>query len=238
MSKYTTEVRFICESLYGLDESKGYSSVNEIISGVLDKIFDFGFPIFDENYRQVLEHKILKHFYTREIAYETYGLWKLKLDTKLNEIMPYYNKLYESELFEFNPLYTMNITETNNRTIDMTKKNTGTVTNGGYTETNRNGSNLNKYSDTPQGTLDNVVEGTYLTNASQDVASGYEKFEDKLSKTNDLTFKDDGTDNYVKTIVGYSGSIPSELIKKFRETLLNIDMLIINDLEELFFQLW
>lgn len=105
LSRYTTEVRYICETSAGLDESVGYSSVEQVIKNCLPKVFDFDFPIFDENYRSVLETKILKHYYTREIGLETVSLWKLKLNTKLNEIMPYYNKLYKSELIEFNPLY-------------------------------------------------------------------------------------------------------------------------------------
>ena len=56
------------------------------------------FPIFDENYRSVLETKILRHYYTREIGFETVGLWKHYLKTKLNEIMPKYNKLYEASI--------------------------------------------------------------------------------------------------------------------------------------------
>ena len=105
MSKYTTEVRFICERYAGLEESVGYENVDEVISNSRAKIFDFKYPIFDEAYRPVLETKILNHFYTREICEETVGLWKLRLKSKMNEIMPYYNKLYNSELLEFNPLY-------------------------------------------------------------------------------------------------------------------------------------
>lgn len=105
MSKYTTEVRYICEEAAGLKNSVGYKSIDEVLSDeTLAKIFDFDFPIFDEAYRLVLERKILKHYYTREIAHETVGLWKLRLDVRLNEIMPYYNKLYESDRLKFNPL--------------------------------------------------------------------------------------------------------------------------------------
>ena len=68
MSKYTTEVRFICEQASGLTESKGYNDTNSIIDLAIPKIFNFNFPIFDEGYRGVLERKILKHFYTREIG--------------------------------------------------------------------------------------------------------------------------------------------------------------------------
>lgn len=115
MSKYTTELRFICETSAGLTDSEGYTSTRDIIEKSRAKIFDFDYPIFDEKYRSVLETKIIKHYYTREIAAETVGLWKLWLDERMNNIMPYYNQLYKSELLEFNPLYDTDITTDSNR---------------------------------------------------------------------------------------------------------------------------
>lgn len=102
MSKYTTEVRYICEHYAGLTESTGFEDVDEIVEKARKKIFS-NYPIFDENHRAELEKKILKHYYTREIGFETVGLFKLYLNNRMSEIMPYYNKLYESETFEFNP---------------------------------------------------------------------------------------------------------------------------------------
>lgn len=112
MSKYTTEVRFICEHYAGLEDSEGYNSVDEIIGNSREKVFDFNYPIFDENYRSALECKILKHFYLREICAETVGVWKLFLNRKMNEIMPYYNQLYESALLEFDPFKDVDVTTT------------------------------------------------------------------------------------------------------------------------------
>lgn len=105
MSNYTTEVRYICETQAGEVTSKGYNSIDEILTISAPLIFNFNFPIFDENYRVPLEKKILRHYYTREICEETVGLWKLRLEDRLNMIMPYYNKLYETTLLKFNPLY-------------------------------------------------------------------------------------------------------------------------------------
>ena len=116
MSKYTTEVRFICEQVAGYTESQGYSKTNEVIQAAIPKVFDFDFPIFDSDYRNVLCTKILRHYYTREICEETVGLWKFRLETRLNEIMPYYNKLYKSELIDFNPLYDTELTTENSAT--------------------------------------------------------------------------------------------------------------------------
>ena len=109
MSKFTTEVRYICETYAGYDESKGGDNVETIITAAAPHVFGT-FPIYDENYRLTLETKILRHFYTREICEETVGLWKLRLNDKMNLIMPYYNKLYESELLTFNPFYDVDLT--------------------------------------------------------------------------------------------------------------------------------
>ena len=187
MSKYTTELRFICETSAGLTDSEGYTSTRDIIEKSRAKIFDFDYPIFDENYRSVLETKIIKHYYTREIAAETVGLWKLWLDERMNNIMPYYNQLYKSELLEFNPLYDTDITTDSNRKINhdenttdknvrtdnLANKNTRTdnlATENSHedhdTDSGTN-DNLTAYSDTPQNGLKGVTELNYLTNATK-----------------------------------------------------------------------
>lgn len=126
MSKYTTEVRFICENQSGLSESKGYKTAPKIIKESAPRIFDFDFPIFDEEYRLPLEIKILKHYYTREIGAETVGLWQLWLDRRMNEIMPYYNQLYLSALKEFNPFYDVDVTTDSKRNINHDEQGTST----------------------------------------------------------------------------------------------------------------
>lgn len=113
MSKYTTEVRYICENACGLNESVGFNQINDIIIQSAPKIFNFDFPIFDEEYRLPLEVKILRTYYTREICEETVGLWKLRLQTKLCNIMPYYNQLYKSALLEFDVFTDVDYTEVN-----------------------------------------------------------------------------------------------------------------------------
>ena len=159
MSKYTTEVRLICEVYADYDESQGYKKIPEIIEASKSKVFDFDFPIFDEDYRGVLETKILKHYYLREIGMETVGVWKHFLDMKMNEIMPYYNKLYLSALLEFNPFYDVDITRDHIGTGSGTTKNDGTRRDVGNTNT------WDYYSDTPQGSVGRLDDLTYLTDA-------------------------------------------------------------------------
>lgn len=307
MSKYTTEVRYICEYYAGLDKSVGGAKVDDVIDKSLSGVFDFDFPIFDEKYRKVLEKKILKHYYTREIGLETVGLWKLKLNTKLNEIMPYYNKLYNSELLEFNPFYNINRTtksdrnfkgnENKSETLTENIKNKGT---NDYTNTtNRTGKSVealgeknkqtydvtdsgsnskqsnskDRYSDTPQGSLTNIENNAYLTNArivdnqesgtdtnkktgsTLDEKSGENTTNTTLVNTDTMkqamtndTDKTNNTvdekiinnlDDYLENVSGKEGTETySEMLIKYRNTFLNIDMQVISDLEELFMQIW
>lgn len=290
MSHYTTEVRFICENFAGLKESVGYDMVEEVIANSRAKIFDFDYPIFDDSYKSVLETKILKHYYTREIGLETVGLWKLKLNTKMNEIMPYYNQLYESALIKFNPLYDVDLTTTH-KGEDEGDKNTvtefdgrrdqdysETVTNVGEFQTNvtHDGVNNHQYSDnewnlfsdTPQGGIngienayDNLPNNAYLTDARNIKKNGTSEdtihytdntdntHSDTTNKNGELNETTDNNENkdehytntkeWIQKVTGKTGGASySKFLMEFRETFLNIDMMIIKDLRELFFLLW
>ena len=211
MSMYTTELRYICESYAGLTESAGNNNIENVIKKALPKIFDFDFPIFDEDYRTVIETKIIKHYYTREISEETVGLWKLRLNTKMNEIMPYYNQLYKAWSVDFNPLYDTDITTEHTLDNESTQTTTGKST--------------DRFSDTPQGSLQNIENNTYLSNATivDSNASG----------------TSNSTDEYLEKITGKRGSMSySKMLDEYRESLINIDSMIIVDLKDLFFKLW
>lgn len=104
MANYTTELRTICESLAG-NQLGAYTQTDEIIEKARTQIFDFDYPIYNPDYKPVLETKIIRHYYTREIGLETYGLWKFKLQTKMQEIMPYFNLLYESADLKYDILH-------------------------------------------------------------------------------------------------------------------------------------
>lgn len=110
MAVFTSQLRSICEYLAELDESVDNTEINNVLAIARPKIFDFTYPIFENTYKSVLENKILRHYYMQEIGQETYGLWKFHLENMMNEIMPYYNKLYDSANIEFNPLNDYNMT--------------------------------------------------------------------------------------------------------------------------------
>lgn len=126
MAVYTTQLRSICESLSG-QMPGGYTDTSKIIETARPQIFDFSYPIFEDSYKSVLETKIIRHYYTQEIGLETYGLFKFKLETRLNEIMPYYNKLYESNELKYDVLtdYSYRKTHQGSGTSDATEDASG-----------------------------------------------------------------------------------------------------------------
>ena len=245
--------------------------------------FDFDFPIYDENYRSILEKKILKHYYTREISAETVGLWKLWLNARMNEIMPYYNQLYKSALLEFNPLFDVDYTRTYTRKNDglqessssgsssgtgkTTGKNSGKVNGSKETTTTNNetgtfsGSKTDKYADTPQGSLQNVISGKYLTNARIDsednetTSNNTGSVSDTTAETQESTQegtnvstassetsstgKASNLEEYTETVSGKQGGVNyAAMVQEFRKTFLNIDKMIIDELSDLFFNLY
>ena len=208
MAKYTTEVRTICEYYANPTNQtpSDFMDVSETIQAAIPSIFNFTFPIFDEDYLNPLETKILMHYYTREIGMETVGLWRLKLETKLNEVMPYFNQLYKSELLEFNPFYdvelgttrnnehnqienaTENADATSKSETDTTQTTKDTIADTDNTTINstvtRNNTEKNAYSDTPQGQVSKVDNYTYLTNYRNVNNTGT----DSTDETNNRTY--------------------------------------------------
>lgn len=235
MSKYTTQLRFICEQQAGLTESVGYNDVDNVIALARPKIFDFSFPIFDEAYRNELEEKILKHFYLREIGAETYGVWHLWLAERMQTIMPGMNKLYESNLLQFNPLYD----------VDLTTERTGTEA-GQSSETTKDitkgsgkssGLAWNLHSDTPQGGITGLDSGDYLSSADKNTSEGSTSSDAESSGSR--SGQTSGSSKYIEKIYGKRGGISyAKMIEELRASFLNVDQLIFDALEDLFFGLW
>lgn len=231
MSKYTTELRWVIENGYDLQ-------LNE-------------YPIFDENYRQKLNQKIINHYYFREIGFETVGLFRFYLKQTLNEIMPYYNQLYESALLEIDPLNTINFTETLTRTkIGNDTKNFNedtTVNSNGDSNSNstKNTNFKDVESDTPQGMLsigniDGELYASYARiskNEDTTNSTAHQETVDTQKRKNDEKINREDNENYTRTEKGNRES-QSELLMKYRQTFLNIDMQVINELNDLFMGLY
>ena len=193
------------------------------IKSLIDNNFDFkmnNYPIFDENYRNTLNNNILYHYYENEIGFETASLFRFYLNQKLNEIMPYYNELYkvQKKLIDENLLL-------NN--VNLTEKLTASNTTNTSSTSQSSNKGKNLFQDTPQGQIsqtdiDNQTWATNLTLNKNDI-------EDESSATGS------GTNEYLKTIVGNNGGkFNIDVLNDIKNNLMNIDLMIINELNDLF----
>lgn len=263
VSKYTMEVRYICEQLANATIETQVGDVPSIIEKAAPQIFDFDFPIWNEDYRKTLEEKILLHFYMREIGQETVGKWKLRLMQTLQDIMPEMNELYKSVEFKYDPLtdidYTtdtngdteVNSTRNTNVTEGMQRNETENTADSGTNTETSNSDNKQTFSDTPQGHLENVWNGTYLTTANRNV--GDNTTTNTNEATRDITRganvdstrtgSEAGNDKTKRTIVSRMYGKSSfrsygRLIQEFRENIMNVDKLVFDKLECCFMLLY
>ncbi len=217
------------------------------------------YPIFDEDYRPTLNQKIIDHYWNQEIGMETVSMFRLAMKRRMNEIMPLYNEHYKLSKLKVDPLSTVsiksitNITGESNGTAESNTVADG-VTNS---ETVSDGSSENSSlsdaksravaSDTPQNALSE--NGDYATSMQDSVsdsrASGQATENNRTtgegserSTTTGNESRGERTEQASENSTdGYSGHAP-ELIFAARQALVNVDLMIINELRDLFMLIW
>lgn len=273
MSQYTTQLLNIVKQM---NYPNNNIPINQQIKNACPFIFDFEYTIFAESYRRTLEEKILRHYLMKEICCETYELWKMFLEDKMNIIMPYYNDLYKTTLWEFDALTDTNLWETyegsknnmenvlskilgNNsskfNSSDILSENTSLKSdyskdnNGNVNETGNNlssdlpqanyagidyGTNLNEIENNSTSTNHETGSNTDSTNRSTNNTSE-SITADTLNTENNTNRKNSEDEVFTRHTTGLAGKFnPAELLLKYREAIINIDQLIINDLHDLF----
>lgn len=237
---FTMRLKDVIEELYNPSfnsedwvQPYGEFKFNGTVYGRLPYLDDYTplglgtYPIFDETYRAILNGKIIDEYFNREIGVETIDMFVANVRKHMDQIMPYYNQMYESTLIEYNALDNMNIRSIGKTKIDGTENVEGEGT--GKT-TNQSGARAVS-SNFPQtmlaGNSDYATSGND-TNANASIDSE----STQKSKSNSLTNNDSDTQ-----VTGYQGAA-SDLITKFRASLINVDMMILSSMDENFMQLF
>lgn len=196
LSKYTMTIKDIVNSYY--DGSS--ISVDDKLDDTREFIFDFDYPVLDDATKKRIEIAILKHYYYREIAFETIGQFKIKLNDRLNLIMGRYNAMYQKQDLSLSPYINSYLEESGN------SESTSGVNNENWQTT----------SDTPRGILTDLKEGkysslaTYTTNTDDtDNSSNYNR---NVSSLNGLTYAE-AFRNYYDNII----SLDEELVNEFSD---------------------
>lgn len=220
MARYTIELRNVI-SLFGESTVKSWFKQYELSDFLTDEqiaiVTEAG--IFDKD---KLAEQILDHYYMEEIGFETPALFKHYAKVKMREIMEAKAPLYYSAAIEYNPLHSVDYTETMDR--DTTSSGTSDST------TNANGSGLTVNSDTPQGQISKttILAGNYASDTSAN--------ESTESAADHSTNSGSGTEDYTKHIYGTRGVAdnPAKLIELYRKNIIAINRDIIKELSALF----
>ena len=191
------------------------------IKSLIDNDFDFGlndYPIFNNTYRNTLNQNILNYYYENEIGFETAELFKFYLNNTMELIMPKYNILYEKQETALLNIF---------GNVDLAENSTRSNSNNINTTSASISDNKNLFQDTPQGQLD------FTSLENQNWATNY-----TMNKTgiND-TSSSNGTANetFGRSIRGNNGNkYTVDLLKDIKNNLMNIDLMIINELNDLF----
>ena len=150
--------------------------------------FDFDYPLTSVIDKADFETMILNHYLMRRIGYETVTAFKIALNVKLNEIMPMYNKLFESiqnwDLF--------NDGETVKRITKDDRISSST------TNTTNSNTSDRRYSNTPQNQIEDVKNGSYVSEYNYDKdngqATGNSNILDTIQNVDLLIIDDLGTE--------------------------------------------
>ena len=216
-----------------------------LISGV----FTFDYEFYSDNVqdKETFEKLFVSHFYFREIGFETPERFKMKLQAKLNLIMPYYRQLALTEWDKVRSIEQMmeskNLTETTEH-IQSIQGNSETQSNQSSSSNatqNTTSSNESKASNLADGVSQSSLDDGYLT------ASG------KTEQTDNTQTESSGTGSQTltgnneqqlteKTTFTSNGDIgiqtPAYAIAEWRKIIINLNQLIINECEDLFMKIY
>lgn len=200
------------------------------------KIFNFDYPLSEKVDKEKFECMILNHFLQRRINFQTITGFQIQLNVKLNEIMPMYNKMFDS-------LDGWNIFEDGEKTIhdsrdDRTTNVENTANNSLSSNSNTTSENISdlRYSKMPQNELQNIKDGKYVTdyNYNQDNATNTDESTSTGSSSGTSNTKDN---NILHEEWNKSPADKIAIYKEFQENLKSIYGMIFKDLECLFYGL-
>lgn len=200
---------------YDKEEDK-QTKIKDLANAARSEIFDFNYTLTNKISKEDFECMILNHFIMRRIGYDTVTAFKIALNVKLNEIMPIYNKMFEMldgwDLFKDGEKVTRNTTDTGNNSLNNT--------------TTSNNTSDRRYSDAPQDRLEDVRDGSYVSDYNYDTDNG--------TVTSNSTGNDSRITNEEIT---RTPSDKIKIYKEFMESKTSIYTMIFKDLDVLFYGL-
>ena len=183
-------------------------TIQEILANNVN-LFDFDYSFYNESHKKGFEKKFVDRFLFDEIGAETVARFKHNLKTTLNEIMPYYTHLYETTIYDYNPILNYDLQEVIIRDVSNEQEEEGTITDS------------NKNYDTPINFNGNYKNSPSNINDNEN--------------TNNISRRGLVSEVHKRNTKGNIGVMTTQdLIMKERDIIINIDKLILEELNILF----
>ena len=235
--------------------------IRQLIDNPLIGLFTFDYDFYSDNPKDKEEFEKLfaQWYYFREIGFETPEHFKMKLQAKLNVMMPYYRQL---ALTEWNKVRTVeqmmtskNLKETTTHEQTISGNNESSL-NGESSQTGSSTSSQNQVSTNNQnakgsslsdGVSQSSLEDGFLTSVTAINDNGNQDINGNTSDTSALTSTQNasGTNNQTlseSTTFTSEGDIgiqtPSYAITEWRKVLININQQIIDECRDLFMSIY
>ena len=252
MARYTVELRELMRN----------EEVMPLITEALSKYPMYTPQSDDEEVRAIiptreeLNRKLLNHYKYREIGFETVGRFLDELERAMDEIMPYYNQMYNSvEIMALiddpfgNVDVTENYTETRSGTGKVTGSGSSTTSATDSSSTNSSGSSHSKNleSETPQVNIAKTAEqiddvshadkASWSKNGSSENTSSEGESSSSGTNTSESESETNETIEHTFTKRGNQGvNTYAHDMVEFRTSIIDVTMQIIEDkkISELF----
>ena len=219
MSKYTTSLEVILSS-----QSNHEFDLYERIKSGKKFLFDFDYPVPNEDFKESFEMQFCEKYYVEEIGFETVPLFKMKLKQRLEMLMP-------EVIFKYNAL--QKIIEIENPALERsgesqeTGHNTSTVDGNGTSNSGSQAKNIGSRTPANIISADDIGDVTYASDGNMSEGSQNSQNTSHSEGTSDnsieRTFKEYG--NQLKSYVEYYNSyfnIMRDLLKSLDDLFLPV----------------
>lgn len=206
--------------------------IKDLADATHSTIFNFDYPLSSKVNKDDFEKMIINHFLMRRIGFETFTAFQIALNTKMNEIMPEYNILFDSIVGWdlFNDGEKVTLTSSDSKTGNASERTSSST----ETEDRTSSDADRRYSDTPQNLISDVKNGNYVTEYNYDQYNGNANASSESQGTSNRDTRETGT--HTETIER-SPADKLRLFEEFKNNINHIYSMIFKELEDLFFQL-
>ena len=235
--------------------------IRQMIDNSLIGLFTFDYDFYSDNPKdkEEFEKLFIQWYYFREIGFETPERFKLKLQAKLNVIMPYYRQLALTEWDKVRTVEQMmtskNLKETSTHEQSITGNNESS-SNGQSNQSGKGSSTQHQSTtNTQNGKSSNLSDGVSQASLENGYLTSTSSVDDKGNQTLSGSTTDNtevksiqntsGTNNQVlteSTTFTSEGDIgiqtPAYAITEWRKVLININQMIIEECNDLFMKLY